>query len=149
VTRVLALLLALAAWFCAGFTTLAALFWGLTLKCDDHCSSIGGWRHDPDAWQWNAMAALGVLAFVAGGVVFVSVWRRRPVFGAIGVVIGLAAVYVLAGLFSSDWMDHLGRQSGGELLLITTGVFAPIVAVLLTWTRPSGATEVRHPDRGR
>jgi hypothetical protein len=132
ISRVLSLLLALVAWLCAGFATLAALFWGLGLKCDDHCSSIGGWRHDPDAWQWDAMAALGVLVFVAGGVVFLSVWRRRTIIGTIAVVIGLGAVYMLAGLFSSDWIDHLGRQSGGALLVITAGVFAPIVAVLLT-----------------
>jgi hypothetical protein len=145
VARVLALLLALAAWFSAGFAMLAALFWGLELRCDDHCSSIGGWRHDPDASQWDAMAALGVLVFVAGGVVFVSVWLRRPVYGAVGVVIGLVGMYTLAGLFSSDWIDHLGRQSGGELLLISAGVFAPIFAVLLTWSK---AAKVRHPDRG-
>jgi hypothetical protein len=78
------------------------------------------------------MAALGVLAFVAAGVVFLSVWLRRPVFGSVAVVVGLAVAYVLGGLFSSDWIDHLGRQSAGELLLIASGVVAPVSAVLLT-----------------
>lgn len=133
-SRVLSLLLALVAWFCAGFAMLAALLWGLELKCDDSCSSIGGWRHDPDAWQWNAIAGLGVLVFVAAGVVFLSVWRRRPVYGAVAVVVGFVAMYTLAGLFSTDWIDHLGRQSVGEMLLIAAGVFAPILAVLLSVT---------------
>ena len=139
--RVVALLFALVAWFCSGFAMLAALFWGLDLKCDDSCSSIGGWRHDPDAWQWNALAALGVTAFIAGAVLVVSVWLRRPVLGAVAVVVGYVAVYQLANLFSSDWMDHFTRQSGAELLLIGAGVFAPLFAVLLTVPEVVGRRE--------
>ena len=130
--RIVALVLALVAWFCSGWALLAALFWGLDLKCDDSCSSGGGWRHDPDAWQWDAMAALGVFAFLAGGALFVSVWRRKPWFGAAAVVVGLFATYQLANLFSSDWIGHFDRRSAGELLLIAAGVFGPVCAVLLT-----------------
>ena len=58
--------------------------------------------------------------------------RRRPLVGAIAAVIGYFAAYELFGGLSSDWIDHFGRRSGGELLLITAGVFAPAFAVLLT-----------------
>jgi hypothetical protein len=71
--RVGAVLLALVAWCCSGFATLAALVWG------------------------------------------------RPVVGAVAVAVGLAGMYELANLFSSDWLDHLDRRSGGELLLVVGG----------------------------
>jgi hypothetical protein len=130
--RVVALLLALVAWFCSGWALLVGLLWGLGLKCDDSCSSIGGWRHNPDAWHWNALAALGVLAFVSGGAFFVFVWRRKPAYAAATLAVGCAAVVLLANALSSDWIEHFDRRSPGELLLIMAGVFAPILAVLLT-----------------
>lgn len=61
--------------------------------------------------------------------------------GAVAVVVGYVAVYQLANLFSSDWMDHFTRQSGAELLLIGAGVFAPLFAVLLTVPEVVGRRE--------
>jgi uncharacterized membrane protein HdeD (DUF308 family) len=119
-------------WFCSGWALLVGLFWGLGLKCDDSCSSIGGWRHDPDAWQWNALAALGALAFVSGGAFFVFVWRRKPAYAAATLAVGFAAVLLLSNALSSDWIEHFDRRTPGQLLLMAAGVFAPILAVLLT-----------------
>jgi hypothetical protein len=130
--RVLSLLLALVAWFCSGWALLVGLVWGLGLKCDDSCGPSRGWRGDPDAWQWNGVLALGVLAFVAGGAFFIFVWRRRPLLATLAVVVGFTSTAMLAGVFSTEWIDHLDRRGGGELLLMVAGVFAPVLAVLLT-----------------
>ena len=131
--RALSLLFALGAWFCSGFALLLGLLWGLGLKCDDACSPHRGWRGDPDAWQWNAIAVLGVVTFVAGFALVVFVWRRRPVWAAVAVVVGgSAALILMRPITSTEWVDHLDRRSPGELLLMTTAVFAPILAVLLS-----------------
>lgn len=139
--RVLSLLFAFVAWICSCLPLLAGLFWGLTMKCGDSCSSVGGWRHDPDAWQWNGIAALGAIAFLSGLALVVFVWLRRPISAAGAVVVGLCAVIVMANAFSSNWMEHLGRHSPGELLLYTAGVFAPIFAVLLAVPEVVGGRE--------
>jgi uncharacterized membrane protein HdeD (DUF308 family) len=130
--RVFSLVLAFAAWLATGLPLLAGLLWGLTLKCDDSCSSIGGWRHDPDAWQWNGIAALGVVVFLSGAALFLFVWWRKPLLAAGATIVGLVAMFVLANAFSSDWINHFDRRSPGELLVIAAGVFAPIFAILLT-----------------
>jgi hypothetical protein len=137
--RIFSLLLAFVSWACSAWLALAAYVWGVVLKCDDSCSDVGGWREDPDAWQWNAFAAAGLVAFLAGTGLLVFVWLRRPLWGAGCVVVGLGAALWLTNTFSSDWFDHLDRHSPGELLLYSTGVFAPIFAVLLTLA-PSGAS---------
>jgi hypothetical protein len=137
--RILSVLLALVALFCSGWGLLIGVVWGLGLKCDDACSPYDGWRGDPDAWQWNAIAALGVAVFALGFAFFVFVLRRKPWYAAATMVVGFAGAALLTGVFSSEWIDHLDRRSFGELLLMTASVFAPIFAVLLTMPgRPSG-----------
>ncbi len=89
-------------------------------------------RGDPDAWQWYGIAGLGVRVFGAGGTLFLFVLLRRPLLSAASVLVGGAAAIFLTGAFSTDWIDHLDRRSGGELLLIVASVFAPILAVLLS-----------------
>jgi hypothetical protein len=132
VSRVLALLLALTAWACSAWALLVGVVWGLGLKCDDSCSAREGWRGDPDAWQWNGLAALGLLAFAAGAAFFVFVWRRRPWSAAVAMIVGFGSVLVMVNPLTSEWIDHLDRRSPGELLLMTASVFAPVFAVLLT-----------------
>jgi hypothetical protein len=145
ISRVLSVLLALVTLFCSGLALLIGIIWGLGLKCDDACSPYNGWRGDPDAWQWNAIAALGVAVFALGFAFFMFVVNRKPWYAAATMVLGFAGAAFLTGVFSSDWIAHLDRRSPGELLLMTASVLAPVLAVLLT---PSGAAEVR-PDRGR
>jgi hypothetical protein len=135
VTRVLSVLLALVALFCSGWGLLLGVIWGLGLKCDDACSPHDGWRGDPNAWQWNAIAALGVGVFVAGFLFFMFVVRRKPWHAAGAMVLGFAGAAFLTGVFSSEWIDHLDRRSPGELLLMAASVFAPVFAVLLTPAR--------------
>lgn len=131
--RPLSVLLALAGWAGSVWVLLVGLLWGLALKCDDSCSDAPGWRENPDAWQWNGLAALGVVAFLAGGALVLFVWRRRPLLAAVAVVVGFAASALLfGGLITSEWIDHLDRRSPGELLLLIAAVFGPIFAVLLT-----------------
>jgi hypothetical protein len=130
--RALSLLFAAVAWFCSGWALLVGWIYGLGLKCDESCGDQEGWRGDPDAWQWYGLAGLGVLAFASGGALFFFVLLRRPLFAACAVVAGGAAVVLLAGAMSTDWIEHLDRRSGGELLLLATGAFAPILAVLLS-----------------
>ena len=130
--RLLALLLALASWACSAWARLVGVIYGLGLKCDESCGNEPGWRGDPDAWQWYGIAGLGGLAFAAGGALFLFVLLRRPLPAATAVVVGFAAVVILSGAASTEWIEHLDRRSGGEFLLMLTGAFAPILAVLLT-----------------
>ena len=52
------ILLAVGAVGISAFGALIGLVWGFGLKCDDACSTVPGWRNDPDAWQWDAFGAL-------------------------------------------------------------------------------------------
>lgn len=131
-SRPLSVVLALVSWACTILPLLAGLFWGLAMKCGDSCSTVGGWRHDPDAWQWEAMAVLGVVTFLAGAAFFFCVLFRRVFLATAAMLVGGTAVVLLFNAFSSDWIDHLDRRSGGELLLLMTAVFAPILALLLS-----------------
>lgn len=49
------------------------------MKCDESCDSGGGWRHDPDAWQWQFQllpATLGLL-LIASVIVLGALGRLR------------------------------------------------------------------------
>jgi hypothetical protein len=71
------------------------------LRCDESCDLSGGWRHDPDAWQWTAQAVLAGGAFVASVVLaamLVSEHRRgRSATFAAGLGLILAWMAFLAG----------------------------------------------------
>ncbi len=131
VRRGLALLLALVSWVWTGGVLAAALLWGLALRCDEACDG-DGWRRSEDGWQWDAVVALGVAAFLAGAALVVSVWRRRAGYALAAFIAGLAAVLAFATALSPEWREHLGRVEGDEALLFLSGVAAPLAAVLLT-----------------
>jgi hypothetical protein len=132
--RGLALLLALVSWSWSAGALLAALFWGLGLRCDEACDGQG-WRRSEDAWQWNGVVALGAVAFLAGTALLFFVWRRRPGYAAVGFAVGLAAVVSLASALSPEWSEHLGRLDPREALLFIIGLAAPIAAIGLTTRR--------------
>jgi hypothetical protein len=143
-SRRLALSLAFGSWFCSGWALLVGVVWGLGLRCDESCGSNSGWQGDPVAWEWYGVAALGVVAFLGGGALVFSVWQRRPVAAAVAVAVGYGAVLILVGGLSAEWIHHLDRRSPGELLAMAAGVFAPILAVLLTV--PARPRPVPSPD---
>jgi hypothetical protein len=95
-----------------GFAGLVALFY-LALKCDDSCDRdppelrTDEWWRTLDAWQWEAQAALALVAFVAALVAVVLPlvrWYRTAIFA---VIFGLVAFCAWALL-----MAPLGEQFG-------------------------------------
>jgi hypothetical protein len=136
--RIAARMFALATWAASVWPLLIGIVFGLGLKCDDSCSTQPGWENDPDAWQWYGLAALGALAFLAGGVFAVLVWLGRQ--WAAACALGVAAVCTLllfGELLTSEWIEHLDRRSPGELLFLLVLVFAGPLALILMRRRPS------------
>jgi hypothetical protein len=129
--RIVARTLALATWGASVWPLLIGLVFGLALRCDDSCSTLSpGWGNDPDAWQWYGVAALGVVAFLAAGVFAVLVWLRRQLTAACALGVAAASTLLLfRELLSSEWVDHLDRRSGPELLFLLVMVAAPIGAL--------------------
>jgi len=67
-------------------------------NCDESCGDNGRWQYDPQAWQWDALAALALIGFLSALLVFarrVRLWRL--VFYGIQLAL-LALVAWLAGL---------------------------------------------------
>lgn len=49
------------------------------MRCDESCDASDGWRHDPDAWQWQFQlvpATLGLL-LIASVIVLGALGRLR------------------------------------------------------------------------
>jgi hypothetical protein len=129
--RIAARILALVGWAASVWPLLVGLVFS-GLACDDSCNDGAGWRNDPDAWQWDSFAVLGVLAFIAAGAFAVFVWRGRRWAAALALAVAAAATLVLfGGLVTNDWVHHLDRRSPGELLLLTVFVFAAPLALIL------------------
>jgi hypothetical protein len=133
--RALIVGMALVGWVWSVWALLAALVGGAGLRCDDACGGQG-WRRNPDAWQWDGIVALGVLAFLAGTALVLLVWRRKRAFAAAALIVAVGSVLVLGTGLSSDWLEHLDRRSAGELLAILAGIAAPVAAVVLAAPRP-------------
>lgn len=97
----------------AGVAGLAGLVW-LGLKCDESCTEPGSptdlageWWHALDAWQWEAQAALALVAFVAAlATMFLPLvrWYYAAIAAA---VLSLAAFCAWALM-----MAPLGEQFG-------------------------------------
>jgi hypothetical protein len=99
--RLVSLSMAVGAWVATAWVMLGALTWGITLRCDDHCTSNGvEWRETEGAWQWNLVVALGVLAFAAGTMHVVLVWRRRGYLAIAALLAAAVAVLALSGLLA-------------------------------------------------
>jgi hypothetical protein len=139
VPRVFIVALAFVGWLWSGWALLAGLLWGAALRCDEACDGQG-WRRSPDAWQWNGIVVLGVVAFIAGTALVIFVWRRRRAYAAAALVIELGAVLVLGTALSPEWLEHLDRRSAGELAAMLAGIAAPIVAVVLANSSARHAT---------
>jgi hypothetical protein len=134
--RWLSVLLALPALAGTGWAMLVGLLWGLGLKCDESCGDGSGWRDNPDAWQWYALAAAGVGIFAIGIAFVLLVWRGRAWWAAGAYVAGVVATLWFVTGFTSDWIDHLDRRSPNELAFLALVVAAPL-ASLLAARKPS------------
>ena len=129
----LALVLALGAWLWSWWPLLAGLFWGLALKCDDGCGGEG-WRGRADAWQWQAVAGLGVAAvFAATALVLFVLFRRRNAAVA-AFLVELGAGLAVATMLSPHWWEHISRNGLGALATLAA-CGAAVGAVLLMPTR--------------
>ena len=86
-------------------------------------------RQDVHAWQWHGLTAIGVGAFLGGTPFLVFIWRGRPgyAYGAL-LVAASSTIFLLTG-FSTEWVDHLDRRTGGELLLMGIGICAPLATL--------------------
>lgn len=97
----------------AGFAGLAALA-SISLKCDESCTEPGSpteqageWWHTLDAWEWEAQAALALVAFVAALATMVLPLVRWYYAAIAAAVLGLAALCAWALM-----MAPLGEQFG-------------------------------------
>jgi hypothetical protein len=130
----IAVLLAAGAWLVSFAPLAGGLLWGISLRCDDSCGG-GGWRHSDNAWQWDAIAGLGVVVFIAATAMLVFVWRANRLAALLAYAVGAVAFLVLASLFSSDWYEHPDRISAGEAALYVLGFGAPLAAAVLAVRR--------------
>jgi hypothetical protein len=129
----LALLLALGAWLWSWWPLLAGLFWGVALKCDDACGGEG-WRGQADAWQWQAVAGLGVAAFFAATALVLLVLLRRRNAAVAALVVELGAAVAVATMLSPHWWEHVGRNTLAALATLAAAG-AAVGALFLTPTR--------------
>jgi hypothetical protein len=133
--RVVSVLLALLPWVFSVVVLLASLLWGISLRCDDHCSvDTPEWRDRVDAWQWDLLPLLGGAAFLAATILVVCVWRGRGLAAFSALLLGSAATLIGGTLLVPGWHEHLARNM--ENVLVCVLVFgAGLVAALLARAR--------------
>ncbi len=91
--------------------------------CDDFT-----WRGNPDAWQWDVLATLGGVVFVATTAFLVFLRRGRAGRAAFAFSVALAAALSAAFLRSPDWP---ARASSELVLFLAVGVGAAVTAIML------------------
>ena len=138
----LAVLLACVPWVVSGVVLLGSLLFGLGLQCDESCTG-DGWRHTAGAWQWDLIPLLGVVAFVAGTTLLVSVWHRRPGRAFAALLVGTISALAVAGGLQSFSHDELARHPktvGACALIVFAGLFA---SFLCAPSEPAGDARAR------
>jgi hypothetical protein len=139
--RPLALPLAFASWLVSAVFLLVGLLFGRTLRCDDGCRG-SGWRGSSDAWQWDGIVALGLVAFLAGTVFVVLVRRRLARAAAVAFLLGLASALALAEALAPDWHRHVGRAGSGTVLFFLGALIAPIAAIVVCAVESKRTTDI-------
>jgi hypothetical protein len=119
--RITALVLALGIAAAGGFGALVGVTWGFGFKCGDSCSSGPRWRDDPESWQWETFAMLGIAGFVCSLLFLAGVALGWRWFAAAL----LAGWGVLAGVFMSYFLDSGLSSSAGR-------AWAAVAALLLS-----------------
>jgi hypothetical protein len=111
---------------------LIGALWGFGLKCDDSCATPPtSWRDDPDAWQWNALAIVALVA-VCVAVLFLAALARRWLLLAVTSLLAwaaLAASFIV--LFDESGLTSNPERGWIGLAILGT---AGVVAVALVAT---------------
>lgn len=109
--------------------------------CGDEVPPPEPFPHNYDAWQWGALQALAVFAFLAALLVFASrvrLWRLV----VYAIHLGLTALVVLLVWLSRD-VTILGEDGAGIIVIIGPvvsaigGELAALRALDISWRRPS------------
>jgi hypothetical protein len=109
----------------SGFAALIGLFWGFGLKCDDSCGDPPPWRDDVNAWQWDALGAVGVGAFGCSLVFVVALAAGWRTLASLALAAwGLAAATFLVLFSDSGLTSHAGRGWLGLAVVAAAGVAA-------------------------
>ncbi len=135
--HVFAIILGLLSWL-LGAATLIVTASIRGLACDESC---GGetWRKRQDAWQWDAVLALGVVTFVAATLFLWMIWKRRRTAATFSFVVGLTAVTAAATAYSPHWVRNLDNPHRLQNLVVgLLAVGAPLAAILLSESSASG-----------
>jgi hypothetical protein len=127
----------------AGFFLFIGYFVSV-MQCDEGCDG-DGWRHTPDAWQWNVFAGLGMTIFAAGCAFVYFIWKCRRGRAAIALTVGLAALVALFAFADpnqsiSNSIDFVDWSRPRQVRYTLLGLAAPIAALALA--RPA-----REPRR--
>jgi len=87
--------------------------YGTLARCDEGCDRGPGWTHSRDAWQWNALSALSLVAVVLAVALPVLVAKRRA-FAARLAAIGYAvSVLAWVGLWATGTDESADVSSSG------------------------------------
>jgi hypothetical protein len=118
-----------------GALTLWSAFWaavGGVVGCYEDCPNEGEWWDRSDAWQWDAIALLGLVSAVVGLAALASMfWRWRV--GAALVVGHLAVLAVAGGLMGQN--PDLGSRP-------------VVVSYVLVVAAAAALVQLRRPSRG-
>jgi multidrug transporter EmrE-like cation transporter len=109
----------------SGLAALIGMAWGFGLKCDDSCGTPPPWRDDVNAWQWNALGAIGIGGFACAAIFVLAIAAGRRVAAAVALAAwaGLAAAFLT--LFrDSGLTSHAERGWLGLAGLAILGVAA-------------------------
>lgn len=137
VRTALAVVLVAAYWGAMGvFLGVAYIIGAVT--CDELCYSERdeGWQYNADAWQWDALQVLAVLAFFAALLVFARRSRRwRLLLYRIHLgLVALLAPLLWIGYYASGNFDP---ERPPMIALAIAGELAAVLAITTSRSRPS------------
>lgn len=130
-SRIAGALLALVLWAASGVVGLFGLYVFAGLRCDESCDGPG-WRDDPDAWQWNALAGVSVTLSVVATAFAFALARPSRLASVL-----LAIHTLLVGLAAWGWQD--GLSASAVVWPIAIGLELVGLAALRATTRRSHA----------
>jgi hypothetical protein len=97
--------------------------YGTLARCDEGCDSGPGSTHSRDAWQWNAMSALSLVAVVLAVALRVLVAKTRALAARLAAVGYAVSVLAWVGLWATDTDESADVSASGFFY------FAGLVAI--------------------